>query len=70
MTWRSFWDGGSKQGPIATAWQVRAWPTIYVIDAEGLIRFKNLLDEREVDQAIDHLLSEMGSPKGSAPVKE
>ena len=41
MTWPSFWNGteGSK-GPIAKAWNVNGWPTIYVMDAKGIIRFK------------------------------
>jgi thiol-disulfide isomerase/thioredoxin len=41
MTWPSFWNGkeGSK-GPIAMAWNVHGWPTIFVLDSEGIIRFK------------------------------
>ena len=42
ITWRSFFDGGSTNGPIATAWNVTGWPTIYVLDANGVIRHKNL----------------------------
>jgi hypothetical protein len=37
ITWRSFWDGGSTDGPISTRWNVRGWPTIYLIDHEGKI---------------------------------
>lgn len=37
ITWRSFWDGGSTEGPIATRWNVRGWPTLYLIDAKGVI---------------------------------
>src|SRR5437868_14985208 len=40
ITWRSFWNGGSTAGPISAAWQVRGWPTLYVIDAKGVIRNK------------------------------
>jgi peroxiredoxin len=40
MTWRSWWDGGSTQGPIATKWNVHGWPTLYVIDHKGIIRHK------------------------------
>ena len=40
MTWRSFWDGGNTQGPIATKWNVRGWPTLYVVDHKGVIRHK------------------------------
>jgi len=32
FTWRSWWDGGSTDGPLATAWSVRGWPTTYVLD--------------------------------------
>ena len=41
MTWPSFWNGkDGPKGPIATAWNVHGWPTIFVLDAEGIIRFK------------------------------
>ena len=41
ITWPSFWDGGSTGGPIATAWGVSSWPTLYIIDHKGVIRDKN-----------------------------
>ena len=41
ITWRSFWNGPEgTQGPIAKAWHVGGWPTVYVIDHEGVIRHK------------------------------
>ena len=27
-------------GPIAQAWQVQAWPTLFLIDAKGILREK------------------------------
>lgn len=41
ITWRSFWNGpdGTK-GPISKAWHVSGWPTVYVIDHNGVIRHK------------------------------
>ncbi len=61
ITWRSFWDGGSgprsTSGAIATAWKVRSWPTIYVLDHEGRIRFKGVRGA-DMDQAVDALLLE------------
>ncbi len=42
ITWRSWWDGGSTEGPIASQWNVSGWPTIYVLDHRGLIRGKEL----------------------------
>ena len=37
LTWRSFWDGGSTDGPIARQWNVNGWPTLYLIDHRGVI---------------------------------
>ena len=59
MTWRSWWDGGDTDGPIATKWNVRSWPTIYVLDHKGVIRFKGPR-EKELDKAVDQLLKEVG----------
>ena len=58
ITWRSFWDGGSTSGPIATRWNVSGWPTIYVIDAEGKIRYRDVREEA-LDKAVDELLAEI-----------
>jgi peroxiredoxin len=57
MTWKSFWDGG-KDGPIAAAWNVRSWPTVYIIDAQGVIRHKygDNPGERKLDAEIDELI--------------
>ena len=58
ITWTSFWDGGDTSGPIATKWGVRGWPTIYILDHEGIIRDKNKRGER-MDEVVDRLLEEM-----------
>jgi hypothetical protein len=42
ITWRSFWNGGSTSGPISTQWNVHGWPTLYVLDHQGVIRQKYL----------------------------
>lgn len=57
VTWPSFFDGGSTNGPIATRWGVRGWPTIYVIDKKGVIRFVNVRGEQMTD-AVKKLLAE------------
>jgi thiol-disulfide isomerase/thioredoxin len=58
ITWRNFWDGG-KHGPISSAWNVRLWPAIYVLDAKGVIRYQNLRDLEALDRAVDRLLAEV-----------
>ena len=56
ITWRSFWDEDTR-GEIATAWNVSGWPTIYVLDHGGVIRFKNVRGDA-LDEAIDTLMAE------------
>jgi peroxiredoxin len=59
ITWRSFWNGPEgRSGPISTKWDVYSWPTTYVVDAKGTIRFKNVRGEA-MDRAVDRLLKEM-----------
>jgi AhpC/TSA family len=60
MTWRSFFDGMS--GPIAKAWRIEALPAIYVLDAKGVIRYKDVRGE-DMDKAVDKLLKEMEEKK-------
>ena len=64
ITWRSFWTGEKgTSGPISTAWNVRSWPTIYVLDHKGVIRYKNVRGER-MDAAVDTLLEELKAEAG------
>lgn len=59
ITWRSFWNGpDGTSGPISTAWNVKGWPTVYVLDAKGVIRAKDLREE-ELDAAVEGLLKEV-----------
>ncbi|WP_406694252.1 TlpA disulfide reductase family protein [Singulisphaera sp. Ch08] len=60
ITWRSWFDGGSPYGPIASRWNVYGWPTIVVIDKAGVIRFKDLSHHtpQPLNDAVDTLLEE------------
>ena len=61
ISWRSFWNGPKGTGgPISARWNVRGWPTIYVIDHEGVIRYKNKRGEA-MDKAVDELLAAIPS---------
>lgn len=60
VTWRSFWNGErGTRGPISTRWGVTGWPTIYVLDHTGKIRFTGVRGKK-MDEAVDKLLAEMG----------
>ena len=59
ITWRSFWNGpGGTRGAIAERFGVRGWPTIYILDHEGVIRFVNKRGPA-MDEAVDKLLAEL-----------
>ena len=55
ITWRSFWNGAEGTGgPISTRWNVKGWPTLYVIDHEGIIRYKgHSLDDALVERLVE-----------------
>jgi thiol-disulfide isomerase/thioredoxin len=57
ITWTQVFDGGTK-GPIDQAWRVNHWPTIYVLDAKGVIRYREVR-EAALDAAVDELLREV-----------
>ena len=60
ITWRSFWNGEKGTfGPISTKWNVDSWPKTYLIDAKGIIRYKDLKGEK-LDEAIEKLMAEAG----------
>ncbi len=65
ITWRSFWNGGSTQGPISTKWNVQGWPTLYVLDHKGVIRHKWLGSpgDQVMDAAIEKLVKEAEGEK-------
>jgi len=62
ITWRSFWNGpDGTGGPISKEWRVRLWPTLFLIDHEGVIRrkFVGSPDENVLDEAIDELVAKI-----------
>ena len=55
MPWAHWWDGA--EAPLVKQWNVRFFPTIYVIDAKGVIRHKNIRGE-ELEKAVEKLVAE------------
>ena len=58
ITWPSFRDGRIS-GRIATDWKVDSWPTIYLLDRKGVIRYRNVRDQALAD-AVDALSADVG----------
>ena len=61
MPWSHWWSG---QGGIVEKWSIGAFPTIYVIDAKGVIRTKIVgggpKNEQELDDTVTKLVKEAG----------
>ena len=57
MTWRNVWEGARPPGTgtLSRAWNVNSYPTVYVIDARGVIRAQ---DPSDLDRAVDPLVAE------------
>ena len=69
INWRSFWSGeDGTRGPIPVKWNIDTWPSSFVIDAKGVIRYKNLRGD-EMDQAVTKLLAEAGHEVEIKPYK-
>jgi thiol-disulfide isomerase/thioredoxin len=62
MTWPSWHDGAEGQGPIATKYHVSSFPTVFVLDAKGIIRAKRVLPGPGLDKLVDSLLDEPEQP--------
>ena len=55
MPWTHWWVGVDSK--FGEAWSIQSYPTIIVIDADGVIRHKDLRGE-EVEKAVNKLLEE------------
>jgi hypothetical protein len=56
LPWRSFWNGGTE-GAIAADWNVRTWGGTYIIDPNGIIRYKGFGNcTTEIDAVLAELL--------------
>ena len=53
---------GSTDGPLANTWNVNSWPTIYVLDAKGVIRYRDVRDQ-QMEEAVTKLLAELKGQK-------
>jgi thiol-disulfide isomerase/thioredoxin len=69
LPWRNFWSGPQgTSGPIARQWNISEWPTVYLIDGDGVIRYKQVLGN-DIERGIETLLAELGHIVDLAPVE-
>jgi thiol-disulfide isomerase/thioredoxin len=63
MPW-THWFEGQREDGIISDWNVRFYPTIYVLDHKGVIRFKNVRG-KDLEEAVEKLLAEQEKEKKS-----
>jgi thiol-disulfide isomerase/thioredoxin len=56
MPWTHWWDG--RGGPVTKAVHLRYYPTIYVLDHKGTIRYRGVRGT-QMDEAVETLLKEI-----------
>ncbi len=57
MTWPIFY-GGRIRGGLAAVWNVDAWPAVYVIGPDGVIRYKGYDDAIALEKAVEQAVAE------------
>jgi hypothetical protein len=62
MPWVHWWEG-RREGGILNDWNVQFFPTIYILDHKGVIRYKNIRG-KEMEEAVVKLLAEMEQSTG------
>jgi peroxiredoxin len=62
MPWTHWWEG-NKPGNLHGNWNISGIPTMYIIDAKGVIRYKQVgfsaASANKMDEQIEKLLAEM-----------
>jgi thiol-disulfide isomerase/thioredoxin len=62
LKWSSWWNASGKDGSISQQWQVHSFPTVYVLDHKGVIRYKGVTGP-QLDEAVEQLLQELKAEK-------
>jgi hypothetical protein len=63
INWRNWWNGGVK-GAFTARYGVDSFPATFVLDANGVIRYRNLQGQA-LEQAVETLLREAEKPRRS-----
>ena len=59
LPWTHWWAGPGKwEAAIAQEWDIRSIPAIFVLDAKGVIRYKDIRGE-DLEKAVNVLLAEI-----------
>ena len=56
LPWRQWWVGDNSK--LAEDWNIEYFPTVYVVDAQGVIRYQGVTGD-DLEKAVDELLKKM-----------
>lgn len=59
LNFRSFWCEGGPSSAVVRQFGVQFWPTVFVLDGRGVIRYAGPPDLNTVDRIIEDLLREI-----------
>lgn len=57
LDWKNFWQKG-KRGKYSNEWQIKSWPSVFIIDTEGIIRHKNI-NSKTIDKVLTKMMKEL-----------
>jgi hypothetical protein len=63
LNWPNWWNGGTR-GQFTALYGIDHYPTTFVLDANGIIRYREVPGP-ELDQAVETLLREMEQQRRS-----
>jgi hypothetical protein len=63
MPWTHWWAGGEGR-KLLRALHISHYPTIFVLDARGVIRYRGVRGKK-MDEAVDALLKELEAGDGA-----
>ncbi len=67
ITWPNWYDGAPETGPIGKRYRVRGYPSVYVIDAHGIIRQKNVVGS-PLDSVVEEMMQALDAkPPSTSP---
>jgi hypothetical protein len=63
VTWPCWWEG-TEAGPNRRRWRINEFPSVFVIDADGIIRAKEV-EGKALDEVVDILVSQLEEKRAS-----
>ncbi len=66
VRWRNAWAGGGTDTPWPRSWGVQRFPTLFVLDAHGVVRYVDVFGA-DLDKAVQTLLDELRTEPPATP---